>query len=100
MKDRGHFIQGEDGSLERRLREGLDLEEPARKDHDTTLSRRKAFKNMRPADKLTLMMEKLEALPGNDPFLREDNRRHTARVVVMGDDRVLGTLSRAYYAFR
>ncbi|XP_029364887.1 phosphoinositide 3-kinase regulatory subunit 6 isoform X2 [Echeneis naucrates] len=34
-------------------------------------------------------------------FMQQEVRRnHTARVVVMGDDRVLGRLSRAYHSFR
>ncbi|TKS91512.1 Phosphoinositide 3-kinase regulatory subunit 5 [Collichthys lucidus] len=66
----------------------------------SAFSRRKAFKNMKPADKITLIREKIEAFPGSSPAFKEDRRRHTARVVVMGDDRVLGTLTRAYCLIR
>ncbi len=40
------------------------------------------------------------AIPGSSPALKEDRRRHTARVVVMGDDRALGRLARAYLSIR
>ncbi|XP_070703515.1 phosphoinositide 3-kinase regulatory subunit 6 [Pempheris klunzingeri] len=66
----------------------------------TAFSRRNAFKKMKPADKLRLMREKIEAFPGSSPVLKEESRLHTARVVVMGDDRVLGRLSRAYRSIR
>ncbi|XP_068606259.1 phosphoinositide 3-kinase regulatory subunit 6 [Brachionichthys hirsutus] len=65
--------------------------------HESTFSRRKAFRNMKPADKLSLVREKIGKFPGNFAVLKEDRERHTARVVVMGDDRVLGRLSKFYY---
>ncbi|KAI4785856.1 hypothetical protein KUCAC02_037506 [Chaenocephalus aceratus] len=42
----------------------------------------------------------MEACPGSSPLLDENRGRHTARVVVLGDDRVLGRLSRAYHSIR
>lgn len=63
-------------------------------------SRRKAFKNLKSADKVTLLREKMETFNGSCALLETNSRRHTARVVVMGDDRVLGRLARAYHAIR
>ena len=55
---------------------------------------------MKPADVLSLLREKIESFRGSAPVLKDDRRRHTARVVVMGDDRVLGRLARAYRSIR
>lgn len=86
VKDKKSSVQSEDDQKER--------------NPTSVFNRRKAFKNMKPADKITLMREKIEAFPGSSPAFKEDRRRHTARVVVMGDDRVLGTLTRAYCLIR
>ncbi|XP_027141226.1 phosphoinositide 3-kinase regulatory subunit 6 isoform X3 [Larimichthys crocea] len=86
VKDKKGSVQSEDDQKER--------------NPTSVFNRRKAFKNMKPADKITLMREKIEAFPGSSPAFKEDRRRHTARVVVMGDDRVLGTLTRAYCLIR
>lgn len=64
------------------------------------LARRKAFKSLKPGDKLSLMREKMDTFPGSSHVLKEDRRRHTARVLVMGDDRVLGRLTRAFHTIR
>ncbi|KAF3846885.1 hypothetical protein F7725_003963 [Dissostichus mawsoni] len=42
----------------------------------------------------------MEACPGSSPLLDENRGRHTARVVVLGDNRVLGRLSKAYHSIR
>lgn len=55
---------------------------------------------MNKADKLSLIKDKKEAFPGSSPVLKEEWSLHTARVVVMGDDRVLGRLTRAYHSIR
>lgn len=60
----------------------------------------KAFRNSKAADELSLVREKTDAFPGSSPVLKEHRRCHTARVVVMGDDRVLGRLTKAYHAIR
>ncbi|XP_073350178.1 phosphoinositide 3-kinase regulatory subunit 6 [Pagrus major] len=91
-KDRRDPVRSEDSGIERA---------PGESDFDyreqpLVRNRRIAFKNMKPADKLTLMSEKIEA----SPALTEDRRRLTTRVVVMGDDRVLGRLARAYHSIR
>lgn len=72
---------------------------PVRKP-SSAFSRRKAFKNIKFADKLTLLREKMEAFNGICDSLKNNSRRHTARVVVMGDDRVLGRLAKAYHSIR
>ncbi|XP_029294038.1 phosphoinositide 3-kinase regulatory subunit 6 isoform X2 [Cottoperca gobio] len=61
---------------------------------------RNAYKNKILADTLSLMREKMDTFPGSSPVHEEDRGRYTARVVVMGDDRVLGRLSRAYHSIR
>ena len=91
-KDRGHSVRSEDGGTQPDLRE-RDFDYRAQ---PLVRNRMCAFKNMKPADKLTLMSEKIEASPGSSP----DRRRHATRVVVMGDDRVLGRLARAYHSIR
>lgn len=72
---------------------------PVRKP-SSAFGRRKAFKNVKLADKLTLLREKMEAVNGICDSLKNNSRRHTARVVVMGDDRVLGRLAKAYHSIR
>ncbi|XP_035510884.1 phosphoinositide 3-kinase regulatory subunit 6-like [Morone saxatilis] len=86
VKDKQHSVESEEQT-------------PVR-NRGPAFNRRNAFKNIKPADKLNLMREKIEAFPGSFPVLKEDRRRHTARIVVMGDDRVLGRLSRAYHSIR
>lgn len=67
---------------------------------ESTFRRRNAFKNMRQTDRLMLMREKMEAFPGSPPVHNEERRGLVARVVVMGDDRVLGRLARAFHSIR
>lgn len=66
----------------------------------SAFSRRRAVKNIKSADKLTLLREKMEAFSGSCDWLKNNSRCHTARVVVIGDDRVLGRLARAYQSIR
>ncbi|XP_039901715.1 phosphoinositide 3-kinase regulatory subunit 6 [Simochromis diagramma] len=68
----------------------------------TLRERRNALKNsgLKSAEKLSLMEEKMkEDVTGNSPLLKEE-RSHTARVVVLGDDSTLGKLTKAYYIIR
>lgn len=51
-------------------------------------------------DKLTVVKEKMEAISLGSPVPKDERKRHTARIVVMGDDRVLGRLTRAYHSIR
>ncbi|KAK2833859.1 hypothetical protein Q5P01_017748 [Channa striata] len=62
------------------------------------ITRRNALRNT--VDRLRLMKEKMETFPGRTPVLNEDKKRRTARVVVMGDNRVLGRLAKAYRSIR
>ncbi|XP_041813189.1 phosphoinositide 3-kinase regulatory subunit 6 isoform X2 [Chelmon rostratus] len=102
LKDRRDSDCSEDSGTERHRKESDsdDREQPQDRDPTSAFSRRNAFKNMKAADKLTLVREKIEAFPGSSPVHKEDSRRHAARVVVMGDDRVLGRLARAYHSIR
>lgn len=62
-KDRRDSVWSEDGGVQRDLRErDFDYRE-----QPLVRNRRYAFKNMNPADKLTLMSEKIEASPGSSP---------------------------------
>ncbi|XP_026021577.1 phosphoinositide 3-kinase regulatory subunit 6 [Astatotilapia calliptera] len=66
----------------------------------TLRERRNALKNSKSAEKLSLMEEKMkEDVTGNLLLLKEE-RSHTARVVVLGDDSTLGKLTKAYYIIR
>ncbi|XP_069380774.1 phosphoinositide 3-kinase regulatory subunit 6 isoform X2 [Paralichthys olivaceus] len=92
----------EDGGTKRRLKESDlgDTLQPLVKNPSIAISRRNACKKRNPGDKLRLMREKMEMLPGSRRVLRDDRRCLTARVVVMGDDRVLGRLSRVLLSIR
>uniref|UniRef100_UPI003AB09CD0 phosphoinositide 3-kinase regulatory subunit 6 n=1 Tax=Centroberyx gerrardi TaxID=166262 RepID=UPI003AB09CD0 len=100
-EDKRDSVQSVDSGIEKDLKD-LDLDDkeqlPAR-NLATAFTRRPALKSMKPADKLTLMREKMEASPSSSPLLKEE-RSLTARVVVMGDDRVLGRLTKVYRSIR
>ncbi|XP_067472319.1 phosphoinositide 3-kinase regulatory subunit 6 isoform X1 [Thunnus thynnus] len=100
-KDKRDLVHSEDSGIERDLKENdFDgTEQPTDRNPFPAFTRRNAFKSMKPADKLSLMRERIEAFLGNSPVFKEE-RSHTARVVVMGDDRVLGRLTRAYQSIR
>ncbi|XP_020794125.1 phosphoinositide 3-kinase regulatory subunit 6 isoform X2 [Boleophthalmus pectinirostris] len=61
--------------------------------------RRNAFKDTKPGNQLSLMDEKMESSSTISSSSREQ-RSHTARIVVMGDDRILGKLASAYCSIR
>nr|XP_020478742.1 phosphoinositide 3-kinase regulatory subunit 6-like [Monopterus albus] len=73
---------------------------PPAKTHSKVFARKNAFRNMQPAQKLSLMKEKIDVYAGSSPVLKQDRKHHTARVLVLGDDRVLGRLGRAYHSIR
>ncbi|XP_042249158.1 phosphoinositide 3-kinase regulatory subunit 6 isoform X2 [Thunnus maccoyii] len=100
-KDKRDLVHSEDSGIERDLKENDfdDTEQPTDRNPFPAFTRRNAFKSMKPADKLSLMRERIEAFLGNSPVFKEE-RSHTARVVVMGDDQVLGRLTRAYQSIR
>ncbi|XP_059204708.1 phosphoinositide 3-kinase regulatory subunit 6 [Centropristis striata] len=99
-KEKRDSVQSADSGIGRDLKDFDDTLRSPVTNPTTSFSRRNAFKSMKPADRLSLMKEKIDAFPGNSNVLDKDAARHTARVVVMGDDRVLGRLTRAYHSIR
>ncbi|XP_067332786.1 phosphoinositide 3-kinase regulatory subunit 6 isoform X4 [Channa argus] len=79
-------------------REAEDAEQPPAPNPAPVITRRNALRST--VDKLRLMKEKMETCPGRTPVLNEDRKCRTARVLVMGDDRVLGRLANAYHSIR
>lgn len=71
-----------------------DCGEPPVRNLDPAFMQRDAFKNAK-TGRLGLMRGKIEAFHGCSRFLQEDQRCHTAWVV-MGEDHVLGGLSGVY----
>lgn len=65
----------------------------------THLSRKPAFKNMPVQHRHALMRQKTEEAPSSTTLPKEECGL-TARIVVMGDDRVLGRLAEAYQSIR
>ncbi|XP_029914541.1 phosphoinositide 3-kinase regulatory subunit 6 [Myripristis murdjan] len=76
-----------------------DKEQPPDRNPQTTLAQSHAVHSLKLGDKPTLMRERTEASSSSSPRLQQE-QSHTARVVVMGDDRVLGRLAKAYYRIR
>ncbi|XP_050929795.1 phosphoinositide 3-kinase regulatory subunit 6 isoform X2 [Lates calcarifer] len=101
-REKRDSFQSEDSGIETYLKQSDfdDTEQPLVRKYGSAFSRRNAFKSTKSADKLSLMKEKIDTSPGSAPVLKEDRRCHTARVVIMGDDRVLGRLTRAYHSMR
>ncbi|CAB1342173.1 unnamed protein product, partial [Coregonus sp. 'balchen'] len=54
---------------------------------------------MKPEDKMALVQENIKGPTSSTPLPKEEGN-HTARIVVMGDDRVLGRLAKAYHSIR
>ncbi|XP_068575250.1 phosphoinositide 3-kinase regulatory subunit 6 [Cebidichthys violaceus] len=101
-KDKRDSVRSEDSGIERDLKENNfdDTARPASINPASSFSRRNAFKTMKKAHKLSLMSETMDVFPGGSPLFNKDRRRHTARVVVLGDDRALGRLTRAFLSIR
>lgn len=108
-RDKRDSVQSVDSGIERDLKD-LDLDHdkeqpPARSPLAAftrplaAFTRRLGVRNMKPGDKVSLITESMEALPSSTPVLTE-GRSHTARIVVIGDDRVLGRLAQAYRSIR
>lgn len=78
-KDKRDSVQSEDSGIERNLKKSDldDREQPPVRNPVSAFNRRNAFKNMKPADKLTLMREKIETFPGSSPVLKESRRPHS-----------------------
>ncbi|KAK7940251.1 hypothetical protein WMY93_003577 [Mugilogobius chulae] len=60
--------------------------------------RRYAYKATKPGNQLSLMNAKMQNSTNN--FSSREQCRHTARVIVMGDDCILGKLASAYHSIR
>ncbi|XP_035766692.1 phosphoinositide 3-kinase regulatory subunit 6 [Neolamprologus brichardi] len=89
-----------DSGIVKDLKDSDDAEQLPYTAEKTLRERRNALKNSKSAEKLSLMKEKMkEDVTGNSPLLKEE-RSHTARVVVLGDDSTLGKLTKAYYIIR
>lgn len=78
---------------------GIDVTETDRPQsplrNTNALKRRKAYKSTKSNNQLSLVNYKMDSSSTNSPSSREQ-RGHTARIVVMGDDRILGKLACAY----
>ncbi|XP_063327040.1 phosphoinositide 3-kinase regulatory subunit 6 [Pelmatolapia mariae] len=89
-----------DSGIVKDLKDPDDTEQPPYTAQKILRERRNALKSSSSAEKLSLMKEKMkEDVTGNSPLLKEE-RSHTARVVVLGDDSTLGKLTKAYYIIR
>lgn len=100
-KTRRESVQSQDSGIERDLKDS-NIDNTAMspvRNNMTALSRRNAYKSTKPTNKLSLMKDKIETSSSNSSDFKEQ-RSHTARVVVMGDDRVLGKLAKAYRSIR
>ncbi|XP_077940715.1 phosphoinositide 3-kinase regulatory subunit 6 isoform X1 [Gasterosteus aculeatus] len=99
QKDKRDSVRSVDGGIERELKESdLDDVAPAAPSNPApTLTRRNAIKTTKAPQKLFFMRDKMDLHPESP---NKDRRRHTARVVVLGDDRVLGRVTRAYHSIR
>ncbi|XP_075942791.1 phosphoinositide 3-kinase regulatory subunit 6 [Anarhichas minor] len=96
-KDKRDSVRSEDSGIKSNLD---DTARPASINPAPSFTRRNTVKPMNTARKLSPMSEKMDVFPGGSPLFNEDRRRHTARVVVLGDDRVLGRLATAFHSIR
>ncbi|XP_029583977.1 phosphoinositide 3-kinase regulatory subunit 6-like isoform X3 [Salmo trutta] len=65
-----------------------------------TRSRSPCFRGrMKPEDKMALVQENIKGPTSSTPLPKKEGN-HTARIVMMGDDRVLGRLAKAYHSIR
>lgn len=114
-----HSVMSTDSGIERDLPDTLDQVSAAAAPSSGRLSRRGGMK-VKPSvtDSMALMQDALEdtgpwgtvvsetgslqrrAGATGTPFPKQQQRQFTARIVMMGDDRVVGRMARAYYWFR
>ncbi|KAF1379129.1 hypothetical protein PFLUV_G00172870 [Perca fluviatilis] len=102
-EDKRDSVHSEDSGIQRDLKDSDfdDTEKSPVKSPVTAFTRRNAFKaSMKPSDQMSLLREKINTFLGHSTVITEDTRHHTARVVVLGDDRALGRLARAYCSIR
>ncbi|XP_063758980.1 phosphoinositide 3-kinase regulatory subunit 6 isoform X2 [Eleginops maclovinus] len=100
--DKWESVQSRDSGIGKDLKDSYcdDTAKPPVRNRGSAIARRNAYRTLKSADKLSLVREKMDAFPGSSPVLGEDRTRHTARVVVLGDNRVLGRLSGVYQSIR
>lgn len=101
-KNKRDSVRSEDSGIVRDLlkSEADDTEQPPVTNPGPIITRRNAMRGLNSANKLSLIKEKMETFPETSPVLKEGRKRLTARVVVMGDNRVLGRLTRAYHSIQ
>ncbi|KAG7475392.1 phosphoinositide 3-kinase regulatory subunit 6-like [Solea senegalensis] len=99
-KDEDDMGNSEDGEVRRHRGDSSTDDTKRPRNSSLAISRRNAYRKGNSAGRLNLMTENIDACPGSSPVFMEDCRRRTARVVVMGDNRVLGRLTKAYHSIR
>lgn len=85
-----------DSGIEKDINEPSEPIQPP--DTGSDIQRRNAYKRSKSVEKLSLVKDKIDGCSGGSVELEE--RSHTARVIVLGDNRVLGRLARAYCSMR
>lgn len=102
-KDKRDSVRSDDSGIQRDLKDS-DFDDTVKSPVTNPVpafTRRNAFKaSMKPSDQMSLLKEKINKVHGSSTVIKEDTRHHTARVVVLGDDRAMGRLARAYYSIR
>ncbi|KAJ0001481.1 hypothetical protein NQD34_006501 [Periophthalmus magnuspinnatus] len=92
-------VQSKDSVTEKNLKEHNSESGRPPQRSTSSLSRRNAYKATKSGNQLSLMNDKMESSSTVSSSCRMQCR-HTARVVVMGDDRILGKLASAYLSIR
>ncbi|XP_031160555.1 phosphoinositide 3-kinase regulatory subunit 6-like [Sander lucioperca] len=92
-KDKRDSVRADDSGIQRDLKDSdfHDTVKSPVKNPVPAFTRRNAFK---------ASIKKINKVHGSSTVIKEDTRHHTARVVVLGDDRAMGRLARAYYSIR
>ena len=67
--------------------------------HSSQFIRWNCVRRMKLSDRMALVRESVRATSRSDPFPHEE-RNHTGRVLIMGDDRALGRLAKTYLSIR
>ncbi|XP_078124976.1 phosphoinositide 3-kinase regulatory subunit 6 isoform X1 [Sander vitreus] len=102
-KDKRDSVLSDDSGIQRDLKDS-DFDDTVKspvKNPVPPFTRRNAFKaSMKSSDQISLLREKINKFHGSSTVINEDTRHHTARVVVLGDDRAMGRLARAYCSIR
>lgn len=94
-KSRRESVRSQDSGIDVRENDCDPPESPMR--NMNALKRRKAYKSTKPGSQLSLVNDKMESSSNSSSSSSSRvQRSHTARIVVMGDDRILGKLASAY----